>query len=130
MRHHRHSNLPLPPFGREVAQQRSHGTVNLFVFAGTGSWQRARRRPAGHRAAVPPGESWSHFDWSFVRGLGITLIVHGFSESDLCEFGAHLVRRGASTVAGLLVTDDQRLPSVSSYFFRPDTSVRRQHGCQ
>ncbi len=108
-------------------QHRERGPVNLFVFAGTGAWQRARRRPAGHRAAVPPNESWMQFDWTFVRGLGITLIAHGISENDLCEFGAHLVRSGSTVVAGLLVIEDRNVAIVSSYFFRPEPPARRRN---
>jgi hypothetical protein len=97
--------------------------VNLFVFAGQGAWAKAKRRPAGHRVAVPPEQSWNEFEWSFVRGLGVTVIATGLGETDLCEFGTHLVRRGATTVAGLLVADDHKLPTVSSYFFLPEPAA-------
>lgn len=125
MRADRSSHLPLPPFGREVLQTRVGGEVNLFVFAGQDAWRRAKRRPPGHRAAVPPNESWARFDWSFVHGLGITLIARDLSEEDLCGFGAHLVRSGANVVVGLLVVDDRKLPTVNSYIFRPEMSARQ-----
>lgn len=128
MRPHKCSSLPLPPFGREVIQHRSYGPVNLFVFAGEGAWQRARRRPIGQRAAVPPNEPWSRFDWTFVNGLGVTLIAHGMAENELCDFGAHLIRRGATLVAGLLVVEDRKLPTVNSYFFKPETPAGERNG--
>lgn len=107
------SHLPAAPFTLEVRELQRRGEgLNIFVYAGANAWARAQRsRAPGYRLCLPTDKHWTEFDWSVVRGQGITLIHWGTDQQFGIGFSRHLVRCGAVLVA--------LLDSAEVKFFKP-----------
>jgi hypothetical protein len=109
--------LPLPPYGRELAEARRRGKYpNVFIHAGVRAWDRAKMRMAPEVLCCD-GE-FRQYDWTVCKGLSVTLVVWGEDPDWVDSFAQLLVRSGAQLVCALNAHEGDG-GQVESCFYRP-----------
>lgn len=112
------SRLPLPAYGRELAEARRHGQKpNVFIHAGARAWERAKLRTPPEVLCCPPDADYRQYDWSMCRGLSVTLVAWGMEAQAIDDFAQHLVRSGAELVCALNAFEGES-GEVQSMFYR------------
>src|SRR3989344_4133114 len=98
----------LPPFGRDVEWKRRMGfPINLFIFCGTGAWERAQQRIdyyKGDALILPPGEAPERYKWP-VKNLDVLMIWPDGDYTSICRFAEILVKQGANKVIAPWIED-------------------------
>jgi len=114
------NKLRAPPFGSELIRARALGrSCNVFLHVGPRAWERAGKRPSGHRLCLPPGEDFSAYDWSCCRDLDITLVSWRADIGADVELARHLVRSGAKLVVLLLPATTP----IKTRYFKPSANL-------